>query len=111
MTLACSKFCSNQKDLKTKYKGRPKCVFYETFKHQLSYTFYEARRLFAITYVLEIHMYVFRPHPGEIVKISQDKFKIFDLSRISAFIKYNYFYGVFLYIDQDIDQSLHESHT
>ena len=52
----------------------PKYVSYETYKYQLSYTFYEARRLFAITYVLEIHMYVFRPHPGEIVKMSQDKF-------------------------------------
>ena len=50
-------------------------------------------RLFAITYVLEIHMYVFRPHPGEIVKMSQDKFKIFDLSRISAFIKYIVYWG------------------
>ena len=89
----------------------PKYVFYETYKYQLSYTFYEARRLFAITYVLEIHMYVFRPHPGKkIVKMSQDKFRIFDLSRISAFIKY-IVYGVFLYIDQDIGQSLHESHT
>ena len=58
------------------------------YKYQLSYTFYEARRLFAITYVLEIHMYVFRPHPGEIVKISHDKFRIYDPSRISAFIKY-----------------------
>ena len=55
--------------------------------------FYEARRLFAITYVLEIHMYVFRPHPGEIVKMSQDKFRIFDLSRISAFIKYIVYWG------------------
>ena len=71
----------------------PKCVFYETFKHQLSYTFYEARRLFAMTYVLEIHMYVFRPHPGEIVKMLQDKFRIFDLSRISAFIKYIVYWG------------------
>ena len=93
MTLSCSKFHSEQKDLKTKYKGMPKCVFYKTFKHQLSYTFYEARRLFAITYVLEIHMYVFRPHPGEIVKMSQDKFRIFDLSGISAFIKYIVYWG------------------
>ena len=46
----------------------PKYVFYETYKHQLCYTFNEARRLFAITYVLEIHMYVFWPHPREIVK-------------------------------------------
>ena len=38
--------------------------------------------------VLEIHMYVFWPYPWEIVKMSQDKFRIFDLSRISAFIKY-----------------------
>ena len=71
----------------------PKYVFYETYKHQLSFTFYEARRLFAITYVLEIHMYVFRPNPGEIVKMSQDMFRIFVLSRISAFIKYKVYQG------------------
>ena len=70
-----------------------KYVFYETYKHQLCYTFYEARRLFAIIYVLEIHMYVFQPHLGKIVKMSQDKFRIFDLSRISAFIKYIVYWG------------------
>ena len=75
----------------------PKYVFYEMYKYQLSYTFYEARRLFAITYVLEIHMYVFRPHPGVIVKMSQDKFRIFDLSRISAFIKYIVYLGFLVY--------------
>ena len=71
----------------------PKYVFYKTYKHQLCYTLYEARRLFAITYVLEIHMYVFWPHPREIVKNSQEKFRIFDHSRISAFIKYIVYWG------------------
>ena len=46
-------------------------VFYEMYKHQLSYTLYDARRLFAITYILEIHMYVFRHHPGEIVNVTR----------------------------------------
>ena len=93
MTFTCSKFRSEQKFKKEFSFAMPKYVFYETYKYQLSYTFYEARRLFAITYVLEIHMYVFRPHPGEIVKMSQDKFRIFDLSRISAFIKYIVYWG------------------
>ena len=88
MTLNCSKICSQQKLKKIKYRYVPKYASYETYTYQLCYTFYEARRLFAITYVLKINMYVFRPHLGEIVKMSQDKFRIFDLSRISAFIKY-----------------------
>ena len=32
-------------------------------------------------------------NPGEIVKISQDNFRIFDLSRISAFIKNIVYWG------------------
>ena len=93
MTLTCSEFRSEQKFKKEKKLSMPKYVIYETYKYKLSYTFSETRRLFAITYVLEIHMYVFRPHPGEIVKMSQDKFRIFDLSRISAFIKYIVYWG------------------
>ena len=50
-------------------------------------------RYFAKTYVLEICITVFRPHPQETAKVSQNMFRIFDLSRVSAFIKYIVYWG------------------
>ena len=67
-------------------------------------TFNEARRLFAITYVLEINISVFR----EIVKMSLDNFRIFDHSRIAAFIKHFVYWG-FLEHRSNIGQYLQES--
>ena len=58
------------------------------------HTFIEARRLFAITYVLKIQISVFRPNPQNIVKLSKCKFEIVDLSRISAFMKYIAYWGI-----------------
>ena len=71
----------------------PADVFYEIYKHQLCDTIIDAMGLFAMMYVLQIHISVFQPHQREIVKMSQDKFKIFDLSRISAFIKHIVFWS------------------
>ena len=81
MTLTCSKFRSEPKFKKIIYKYMyvVKYVFYKTYKHQLCYTFYEARRLFAMTNVLDSTCMSFGP--------TLDKFRIFDLSRISAFVK------------------------
>ena len=70
----------------------PKDVFNEIYNYQLCRTLIEARRLFAITYVLEILISAFRPHPWEIVKMSHNKIRIFDLS-VSAFMKDIVYWG------------------
>ena len=87
MTLTCSKFRSEQRFKKNKSSYVPKGVFYEIYKHQLCYTFYEAKSLLAMTYVC------LSAPPRDIVMMSQDKSGIFDLSRISAFIKYIIHWG------------------
>ena len=46
----------------------------------------------------------FGPTPG-ILKMSHNKDKIFELSKVSGFIKYIFYWG-FLYIAKGIDQSL-----
>ena len=56
-------------------------------------TFIVARRLFAITYVLEMFISVFWPQPWETVKVTQNLFRILDLSRLSAFIGYIVYLG------------------
>ena len=84
------------KNLKTNIPYGPMDVFYKIIKHQLCHTFTEARVLFAITCVLKIHVSVFRAHPREIVHMVQDEFRIFDIFRISAFIKYFMDYCGFL---------------
>ena len=64
-----------------------KNVFYEIYKCQLCRTFIEAGRLFAITFVLEILISDFRPHPRkDIVRMSHNKIRLFGLSKVSAFI-------------------------
>ena len=67
MSSIYSKFLFEQFKKKIENSYVPKDVFYETYKHRLCHTFIEARRLFAITYVLEIHIFAFRPNPWEIV--------------------------------------------
>ena len=88
MTLTCSEILSEQiQEKKTKKISAQKDVSYEIYKHQLCRIFIKAKRLCSqyITHTLAILVSTFRLNPREIVKMSLNKIRIFDLSKCLSF--------------------------
>ena len=86
MPFSCSTITSGQYFQKTKILYLPKDVFYKICKYQQGHTFIKVRKLSAITYVSEILIFAFRPHPREIEKKSHNQIRKFDLSKVPKLI-------------------------